>query len=255
MPAPVRVPRRVALPLATAAAIALAIGIPACSSDDGTGPLPTPTAMAVVSGNNQTGFVGTVLTQPLVVRVEDGVGDDLAGATVTWTVIAGGGAVGAATSTTGADGRAQTTLTLGPAVGVNQVKASITGTPLEVTFTATGQEFPPDVTPAALVILSGNNQSATAGTALADSLRVQVRNAAGSALPNIIVTWAVTAGGGSLATASGSSDEEGVMANAWTLGAGAGANTVTASVVGAGTITATFTATGTTATTATARSR
>lgn len=240
---PVRVPGRAVLPWAAAAMIALAVGIPACSSDGGTGPEPAPAAMAVASGNNQTGFVGTVLAQPLVVRVEDETGSALAGATVAWTVVSGGGTVAPATSTTGADGQAQSRLTLGPNAGANQVRASVTGTPLQVTFTATGQEPPPSVTPAALVILSGNNQTGTAGTTLPDSLKVQVRNADGVSLPNIPVTWAVTAGGGSLGVASGSSDEDGIMANAWTLGANAGANTVTATVVGAGTITATFSAT------------
>jgi plastocyanin len=246
MTMPVRVPRRAALPLSVAAAaLALAVAIPACSSDGGTNPPDGAAAMAVVSGNNQTGFVGTVLTQPLVVHVEDAAGADLSGATVNWTVMSGGGTVASAATTTGANGRAQTQLTLGASAGANTVRASVAGTALSVTFTATGVEPPPDVTPASITIVGGNNQTGPAGAELPDSLKVEVKNADGTSLPNIPVTWTVTGGGGSLGAASGSTNADGIAANAWTLGGSAGANTVTATVTGAGTLTATFTATGT----------
>lgn len=229
----------------TSIAVGLLALLAACS-DDGTNPPPAAAGMVIVSGNNQTGIVETVLGQPLVVHVEDGAGDDLEGATVNWTVVTGGGAVANASTLTGSNGRTGTQLTLGPDPGTNEVRASVDGTTLEVTFSATGQEPPPDLTPATLIIVAGNNQTAGAGATLPDSLRVQVRNAAGTALTNIQVTWAVTEGGGSVASATTTTNEDGVAANAWTLGSAAGANRATATVVGTGTITVTFTATATT---------
>jgi plastocyanin len=88
---------------------------------------------------------------------------------------------------------------------------------------------------------SGDAQAGTAGVALASPLRVVVND--GGLLQNgVTVNWA-TAGGGSLAPATSTTDASGVATTTWTLGAGGGAQTATASVSGASGSPVTFTAT------------
>ncbi len=76
-----------------------------------TGP-PVPAAIALVSGDNQSGTVGQPLGQPLVVRVA---GQSLAqpqldfndprkGVTVTWTVTSGGGTLSSTSTATDEQG-------------------------------------------------------------------------------------------------------------------------------------------------------
>lgn len=95
----------------------------------------TPTIQAV-SGNGQTGEVGTVLPDPLVVELRDAQGNPSAGFSVSWTVTAGGGTVSSTSTITNSQGQAQVSWTLGPAGGGNSVKASVTGVG-SVTFSAT----------------------------------------------------------------------------------------------------------------------
>ncbi len=100
-------------------------------------------------------------------------------------------------------------------------------------------------TPAAVARTNDNtnNQRATVGTAVANAPAVRVTNAAGAAVANVTVTFAVTAGGGTLGATSATTNADGVAsAGSWTLGATPGANTVTATVAGLTPVT--FTATG-----------
>jgi hypothetical protein len=98
----------------------------------------SPATITISSGDGQTGTVSTALANPIVVVVEDEDGDVVAGATVTWAVASGDGTLSGVTGTTGSDGTAQVTWTLGPTAGTNTVTATVSGlTP--VTFTATGE--------------------------------------------------------------------------------------------------------------------
>ena len=91
-----------------------------------------------ISGDEQQGPAGTALAAPVVVSVLDQNGSAFAGVVVTFSVTAGGGTLSSITVTTDANGRARTTLTLGPEPGTNTVTATVEG--LEsVTFTAIGQ--------------------------------------------------------------------------------------------------------------------
>jgi alpha-tubulin suppressor-like RCC1 family protein len=87
----------------------------------------TPTFVTIVSGNNQTGVVGTVLPESLAVRVTDQNGINVAGVTVTWTVTGGGGSISPATSTTASSGLAKTQWTLGSSNTQQTVLASVPG--------------------------------------------------------------------------------------------------------------------------------
>ena len=93
-------------------------------------------SIAIVSGNNQRGNPGTELANPLVVEVLDDDNDAVSGVTVTFRVTGGGGSLSATSVTTNAQGRAQTTLTLGDEPGGNSVRASVSGVSTPVTFAA-----------------------------------------------------------------------------------------------------------------------
>ena len=84
-------------------------------------------ALEKVSGDNQSGTPGNALANPFVVEVQDEDGEPLTGHSVTFSVTAGGGSLSETSATTNANGRAQTTLTLGSALGVNSVQASVSG--------------------------------------------------------------------------------------------------------------------------------
>ena len=89
-----------------------------------TGAAQTPTTLSLVSGDSQTGTVGTALANPFVVRVTDANGDPVAGVTVTFAVTAGAGTLTAIQVDTDAQGLASSTLILGPNPGANTVTAA-----------------------------------------------------------------------------------------------------------------------------------
>lgn len=81
-------------------------------------------------------------------------------------------------------------------------------------------------TPNTIVVNAGNNQVGAAGAALAESLAVIVRDQGGAALPGVTVSFTVTAGGGSVSPASRATDASGIAKTRFTLGPGAGTQTV-----------------------------
>ena len=83
------------------------------------------------SGDGQSVTAGSA-AQPLVVEVLDQYGNGVAGATVTWSV-AGGGSLSATSTTSEANGLAQTTLTTDPAAATYTITASA-GSATAVTF-------------------------------------------------------------------------------------------------------------------------
>jgi len=88
------------------------------------------------SGNGQLAAAGTPLAAPILVLLKDRFGNPVPGATVNWSVLSGGGSLGASTTTTDTTGQAQVTWTLGPTPGPNSAKASRDS--LQVLFSATG---------------------------------------------------------------------------------------------------------------------
>lgn len=102
-----------------------------------TPPPASPAALVVVSGSGQTDAPGNPLGEPLVARVNDQTGTPLGGVAVSFTVIAGGGALSATSSTTNSAGQAQTAWILGPQVGEQAVEARVSGVAQPVQFQAT----------------------------------------------------------------------------------------------------------------------
>ena len=90
-----------------------------------------------ISGDNQEAFAGKVASSPFVVKVIDEKGKPMRGVSVTFTVNAGDREITDTTTTTDANGHAQTTLTLGWTPGINTIHVSVEGINSEAIFTAT----------------------------------------------------------------------------------------------------------------------
>ena len=109
-------------------------------------PPPVATSLSIVSGGNQTGLTGEALVNPFVIEVRDQYDDPMAGVTVTFGVLTGGGSLSAATATTDANGRAESTLTLGSGTGTNTVEVSVEGITEAAIFNAVAELLQFDLT-------------------------------------------------------------------------------------------------------------
>lgn len=98
--------------------------------------------------------------------------------------------------------------------------------------------------PSDLVKVSGDDQSARAGSELPAPLVVRLLDEHGNAFPAGSVTWVVEAGGGTVSSAAATTDEEGLASVSWTLGPSPGPNSVNAVVSGVDVVTFTASATG-----------
>ncbi|HET7422783.1 MAG TPA: Ig-like domain-containing protein, partial [Gemmatimonadales bacterium] len=161
----------------------------------------------IISGNDQSGQVGTQLAAKLVVVVEDDDGNAVPGATVTWQVTDGGGSVTPASGTTSAAGQASTEWTLGSSTGTQHLRASA-GAAGHVDFHASATTGAPSV----LAIATQPSASATLAVPLATQPVIQLRDASGNDVQQggVSVTVAVASGAGRLTgTASRTTDGTG----------------------------------------------
>ena len=96
-----------------------------------------PTLLKIL-GDNQRHLPGETLAYPFVVEARDENGSGVAGVSVTFTVTEGGGTLSIISTMTDANGRAESTLTLGPNFGTNTLQVSAAGIEVRVTFNAIG---------------------------------------------------------------------------------------------------------------------
>ena len=192
-------------------------------------PEPDPTVFFRILGDNQSGVIGEALAKPFVVRTQDRGGDPLEGVRVVFEVLTGGGSLSAKTAWTDANGRAESTLTLGSDPGTNTVQVVAHGTSRVIIFRAEAT-LPP--VPTTLSIISGDNQTGLTGETLANPFVVEVRDENGNPLEEVIITFAVGAGGGSLSDTNVDTDTNGLAQSILTLGSDPGTNTVDVSVEG-----------------------
>jgi adhesin/invasin len=198
-----------------------------------------PATVAIHAGNGQSAPAGSAVPVPPAARVTDAHGNPVAGVTVTFAIVSGGGQVTDATPVSDANGvAAVASWTLGPDVGTNELSATVEGlTP--VTFTAAGTSG----APAILMIHGGNDQTATVGTAVT-SPTVLVMDATENPLAGITVVFAVVTGGGQITGDTALTNASGVAAvGSWTLGTTPGANQLSATVDGLDPVTFNATAT------------
>ncbi|HEY4218999.1 MAG TPA: hypothetical protein VGM67_17780 [Gemmatimonadaceae bacterium] len=183
-----------------------------------------PASIALVGGDGQTGKVGAALANAFVVQVNASDSVGVSGVNVTFSPPTGG-SVGSTSVTTDANGRASTTLRLGNTVGQQSFVASAAGFVVGIAATATAGD------PAAVAVVSGNSQADTIHSVLAP-LSVRVTDQFNNPVAGTSVTWARSAGGGSLGSGTSTTNLDGVASNTYTLGSVVGAEGVTASIAG-----------------------
>jgi hypothetical protein len=162
----------------------------------------TPHSISIVSGNSQTGQVGTNLSTPLKVRVTNISAVAVPGVNVTFAVASGGGAIFTSnTVTTDSNGYAEATVQLGGLVGTGHSFTATmpTGTTTQVLFTATATFGPP----AALSFLqqpAGANSATSFSTQPIIEIRDSYGNRVTSATNTITLSKATGSGtfGGTL---------------------------------------------------------
>jgi hypothetical protein len=185
----------------------------------------TPAAILGDSGDLQSAAVLLGFADSLVVRVLDAGANPVPGVTVQWIEESGSVALSATTSLTGVDGRARIGVTAGAVAEAVPVLATVAGLADTATFTL---NVLPGA-PASLTIVTGNGQSGAAGTILGIAPTVQIRDAQNNLVPGVDVDFAVTAGAGTIDSATSTTDANGqANAGVWTLGALTGLNQVRA---------------------------
>ena len=185
------------------------------------------------NGDGQTGVVRATLPSALALKVVDAANSPMAGLIVTFAVTLGGGSLSNPSGPTDGSGLTTVQWTLGTTPGqLQQVQASLAGTSVApATFSATATAGPP----ASAAKLVGDSQTAATNNPVSTLPSVQVSDSYGDRAPGVAVTFAATAGGGTVSGGATHTDANGVATvGRWTLGPGAGENTLTATVAGSG---------------------
>ena len=187
-------------------------------------PPPIPTTLERISGDNQNGLTGETLSNPFVVEVRDQYDNPLGGVPVTFALSTSDGSLSATITITDANGRAESTLTLGSEPGTNTVKVSAEDISQTVVFSA-GASLPPPM-PTTLAAISGDNQNRLTGEALLNPFVVEVRDQYDAVMEGVTVTFTLLTGGGSLSAETVMTDSNGRAESALTLGSEPGTNTI-----------------------------
>ncbi len=158
-----------------------------------------------------SGRVAESPSSPLHVRVTDAFGNPLSATQIRLT-LNGGGSVSSAV-TTNANGEADVTdWAFSTSSGANVLTLSVGS----ATLAFTANLAPGD--PTQIVTLEGDGQSAFAGST-ANQVRVRIADRYGNGVPGQAVSFAVTGGNGTLASAGGQTAADGVVTlPTWTLG-------------------------------------
>lgn len=179
------------------------------------------------AGDNQSSAVATPVVTPPSVLVTDQFDNPVAGVDVVFMVASGGGSISGSNPTTGADGLATVgSWVLGEIAGENTLTAQspgLGGSPATFTATADADQA------ATMSVVEGNNQSAAVGTAVPVAPRIRTQDAFGNNVDGVPISFAVSAGGGSVTGAEQSTGADGTAAVlSWMLGPTPGANQLTA---------------------------
>jgi hypothetical protein len=157
--------------------------------------------LSIVSGNDQSGVINTLLPQPLVVMAANALGQPMPNVALNFSVLKSDGFMISGqqqgrqlTIQTGANGQASVQLQLGRrnGAGINQVSVSAPGFVGQAVFSE-------DSTVGATAVIhtvSGEWQMGAAGVALAQPLVAIVFDAGGNPVVNVPVTFTVQSGGG-----------------------------------------------------------
>jgi hypothetical protein len=157
----------------------------------------------MLSGNNQSAVIGSLLPAPLVVTLTDATGNPAPNQSVIFKVTqndgmvaAGGPPAPSVIAMTNAQGQAQVQWTLGARAGAggNAVEAYAVGFGGTALFSATGTQGPAGK----IVVDSGNDQIGAINQPLPRPLIAIVVDSGNNRLASVPVTFTVTQGGGSV---------------------------------------------------------
>ncbi|HZQ24413.1 MAG TPA: Ig-like domain-containing protein [Terriglobales bacterium] len=185
----------------------------------------TPTSLSTISGNFQTGTAGSTLAAPLVLKVKDTFGNGVPGVAVSFSDNNANGLFSSNPVTTDSTGKATVSYTLPTTVRSISITAS-SGSLAPLTFS----EKSVAGAPASLTVVSGNNQTAPAGTKLPASLVVQVQDQYGNLVPGVTVTYSDGGAGGTLTPTNPVTTSSGQASATYTLPGTPGTYTVSASI-------------------------
>jgi len=209
----------------------------------------SPASAVPHGGLSQTATVGTAVTHPPTVRIEDAFGNPVPGVPVAFYLTvapdpeSSPGSIDGSSATSDQAGLASVgSWFLGIVAGSYGVAAQIAGLadPIPLFATAT-----PD-TPASLEIHRGDDQTVLRGTTVPIPPSVEVVDQYDNGVPEVLVRFEILEGEGVLTGPEAFTDEEGVASlGGWTLGSVPGTNRLSAAVEGVDGVV--FSATGLTA--------
>ncbi|HSY91206.1 MAG TPA: hypothetical protein VK812_07520 [Candidatus Binatus sp.] len=183
--------------------------------------------VSAAAGSGQTGTVGTTLPVALEAQiVNPSTGSGVSGVTVSFTVGKTGGTLASPTGVTDANGDVSTTYTLPGKVGTYSVSASAIGY-----SSASFTEAATAGTPTALEIMSGNNQTTTAGTSLANPLVVKVHDAYNNGIAGVSVSFTDNGAGGRFSSNPATTNSAGEVSVTYTAGNTPGTVRITTSAL------------------------
>lgn len=214
------------LAVACLSAVAMAVSN-SCTETSAPIEAPVVARLAPTSPTLLTGIVGSNVENPPSVLVEDAKGKPTAGVIVQFRITNGGGTLSSATAESNAAGIASlSSWTLGTSAGVHVVTAT-TGL-LSASFRATALAG----APVRSAKLTGDNQIALSGSAVAVRPGLRVADAYDNPTGGIAVNFVVEAGGGTLSGGNVTTDSLGIATLlVWILGA-AGDQSVVATIDG-----------------------
>ncbi|MGD9486645.1 MAG: hypothetical protein AB7W47_01360 [Calditrichaceae bacterium] len=194
----------------------------------------TADSLKYYSGDGQTDTVAQLLSQPLTVQVIDSLGNPVSGVSVTFSVTshpAAGGhdfVLNPVSASSDGGGFVSTNFTLGSKVGdyvIAAYNSQLLNSPVSFTVSATA-----DVADR-LVIVSGDNQTGTAGVALSQPNKLRAVDAYDNPVQGVTINWTPSADG-SVNHTGLTTNASGLDSVTWTLQSAAGSDLLTASSPG-----------------------
>jgi hypothetical protein len=183
------------------------------------------TKIITYSGNKQSGQAGSILPAQLRIKIQDAYANGVPGITATFSDPSGGGTFNPTSSLSNASGLAQVGYQVPNTAGTYKLVVNAPGLKAgQLTEYATG------VSPANLIVVSGNNQTAPVNTALSQSLVVQVTDIGGNPIPGVSVVF--SAASGVFAGTPATSDTNGLVTISYTTGPNPGTVVIVAAVNG-----------------------
>jgi hypothetical protein len=179
-------------------------------------PMPANTRVTLAS-EGAAGMVGSLIGEPVVIRVTDSAGTAMADLPVAWTV-GDGGLMAEYDARTDSLGQARARWRLGKRAGLHAARAVVGNPRTMPAFVVTAWAHAG--APAAARVVSGGGQTGDVGSELQKPIVVRIADANGNPVPGAALV--VRPAAGSVADTIASSDSTGRISIRWTLGRTAG---------------------------------